>query len=159
MHYSVFPGYTEFLKLEPHRGCSTYVMAALINFFGPDVVLIRGRRFTEGSTYSSKYSIFIKREKWISLATFPWFIFSSFSQKLNQRKCIETCSHFFSHSGFAVHGICRHTGFSSIWSKFGLLAATVKKNSRHKSWPYKEIGGSLHLTYNNKEIFEQQYYW
>ena len=29
--------------------------AALINFFVPDVALIRGRRLIEGSAYSSKY--------------------------------------------------------------------------------------------------------
>ena len=63
----------------------------------------------------------------------------------NQRQ-IQTSSHLFNKRGFMVHGICRQTGFSSILSKFGLLAATVKKNSRHKSWPYKEIGGSLTLT-------------
>ena len=61
MHYSVFPGYTEFLKLGLHRGCLAYSMAALINFFGSDV--IRGQHFTEGSTYLSKYGIFIRREK------------------------------------------------------------------------------------------------
>ena len=40
MFYSVFPGYSR---------------AALINFFVPDVALIRGRRLIEGGAYSSKY--------------------------------------------------------------------------------------------------------
>ena len=59
----------------------------------------------------------------------------------------QTSSHLLSFSGFFFHGICKQTGFAAILSKLGLLAATVKKNSRHNSWPYKEIGGSLHFTW------------
>ena len=44
------------MSLSPHRGCSAYSRAALINFFVPDVALIRGRR-----SYSSKYGSSIYR--------------------------------------------------------------------------------------------------
>ena len=43
------------MSLSPHRGCGAYSKAALINFFVPDAVLIRGRRLIECGAYSSKY--------------------------------------------------------------------------------------------------------
>ena len=45
------------MSLSPHRGCSAYSRAVLINFFVPDAALIRGQRLFKGGAYSSKYSM------------------------------------------------------------------------------------------------------